>query len=582
MEIRLFTLARQGRAHVVNTRGRKGSMLLLVLIILAVALILITSALTITLAARQRYYKDAENEQANLTAMSAAKMIGDAIENKDFMDGDYAKLEALANNGVTYDLTSSGLTIPGLAGTSDSQTQATFGYYVNNATGKKYISVTVTTKINVGVSATASDETVTLLLEKKSIVSKAFTNLVTLGVSGATANDVGKLGFGSSSGNSAGVVVFGDIDASTSGSSTFWCDTIITDQLAGSKGEDFYGNVVFYGDDASFSVESSGKSLTQNDATKHVFFLRKSPGSVFTDAAGKPVTNASVKFKVSGGMYLLNSNFSDSQASFGTGVFVGPNSTSSPNTPYTGSLTQESVNAYIANVEASVSRKLLIYPQAELLALFPYTTATSVKINSTQITSTDLNNGASKPQASDVHKSDYYIDVSSAATVKKDLTFDLKNGSINLFIFGGKTLTVSANINFINGDANHVGKIFLLDGSDLYISGGLTGSANNTTASPYLYIYGLGETTDASGIANQITVYGGTLWGYVGLYGKNGKIILDKQPSIYCRLEAAYLEAGQNIGGSNKYGFPNCPAPLSDQGGSTSSINYVTAGYVVN
>lgn len=556
-----------------NTRSRSGGMLIVVLVIMALAVILITSALTIAVAGRHHTYKEAEKQQAGLTAMSCAKLIGDAAAAGDISIAD---LESLAAAGSTVELSSTA--IPGLAGTAKSNTTAVFGYAMKN--GIKCISATVTSIIDAEVTGTASSEQVTVLLEKDIVESKSFGNLITLGVDASsgklpTENFLGKLAYGNASGtNSGGVVVHGDIDFSDSGSSTFYCDAIITNQLSLAKGADFYGNVIFFGDNASMNADSSGHGITQKDAAANIFFFRETRDSVFTDSSGNRIASVATKVKADGGVYLYNSNFVDSQAAIGKGILVGSNSAASPSPAYTGTLTQDAADALYENIRASVSRKLLVYPQAELLALFP-TTSITVITSKTPVT----NSGAtiSVPGA-------YYINTSTTGTISKNLTFDLKNGSIDLYIIGGKTLSVTANINFINGSASNVGKIYLMQGSDLSISsnkGSICGSANNTTAAPYLYIYGLGEVVDAKGISNQITVDGGTLWGYIGLFGKNGKLFLDSKPDLYCRVEVAYIEAGKNIGGSNVSGFPDCPAPPSDQGGSTYIYSYKLSGYIV-
>ena len=57
-------------------------MLVLVLIIFAVSLILISSAMTITLASRSRYYVNTERSQERLTLSCAAEAVIDAIESQ--------------------------------------------------------------------------------------------------------------------------------------------------------------------------------------------------------------------------------------------------------------------------------------------------------------------------------------------------------------------------------------------------------------------------------------------------------------------------------------------------------------------
>ena len=80
-----------GKCH--QVRSRRGGMLVLVLMIFAVSLILISSAMTVTLSSRTRYYVDAEKSQERLTLSCAAETVIDANNAQEITD-DQLKLMA--------------------------------------------------------------------------------------------------------------------------------------------------------------------------------------------------------------------------------------------------------------------------------------------------------------------------------------------------------------------------------------------------------------------------------------------------------------------------------------------------------
>jgi len=164
-----------------SIRRRSGGLLILVVIILAVAMILITSALMITAVARTRFYRNAEAEQAHLTALSVAKTIGEAVADAKF---GHDELEWLAHNNVTVDVTSANgfgtdalsannnSVAPGLANNVNAKTKATFDYYPSeyNYNNPKYISVIVESTLKSGTSTGTTDK-VTLLLSENAATS---------------------------------------------------------------------------------------------------------------------------------------------------------------------------------------------------------------------------------------------------------------------------------------------------------------------------------------------------------------------------------------------------------------------------
>ena len=557
-----------------NPRGRSGSMLLLVLVMLAVALILITSALSITLAARQRYYKDAENEQTGLTATSAAKMIGEAAADGQF--GTISDIEALADGGITYDLSSSDLTIPGLSGTT-----ATFGWYPDSIS-RTYISVTVHTTLDVGINGTASQEEVMVLLKKKTINSKAFGNLITVGIenpSGDTSNNVDKLQIGTV-GAGGTVVVHGDAIVGMA-VQDIYCGVIFTGHTIYTANTNFYSNVIYYGDNAALvDNNGSGGGISMFGTDSNLFFFRDTRAGVFSTEA--PYVNkdssSQVGLYVEGGIYLSHGELmavkkaSDIYGGTKKGVALGPDSNTSSslqaNETDTATL-QALADSLLPSTEEAVYREVLQTADPQVQALFPYKTASAVKSSgAVEITSAELSGGATKTAGS------YYINILTAQTLKNDLVFDLAGGDINVYLIGGNTLNLaSGKIRFTNGSAANIGKMYLLAGTDIDIKGGGIYGTASRSSSPWVYIYGLGES------ANKIAIEQGTLEGYVGLFGTAGTLSIQNAADIYCRYEGAYIMRESPFG-PNKIEFPFCPGPATDEGGGISRTSLIIAGYV--
>lgn len=613
MDNNKIIFSRRSKYPNVNINSRSGSMLVLVLIILAVSIILITSALMISTAGRQRYYKDAEREQASLTAMSAAKLIGQAAAkgniNKDV-------LKTLADNKATIQVSSSGL-FPGLSeGNTNSSTYATFGYYP--LIEKTYISVKVTTTLNVGVSGAASTESATVLLEPVIIHSSAFNNLITIGIESAvpTDNTFFKLDVGHlSSTDNAPVVVHGNVKIgadSGSGQQVINTDIIFTGRLNIGSGTTFNKNVIFSGDNASIETQGTGHSLSVDLGS--VFFLRDSYDTVFTNY-GEPAWENKTNIDLHiGGIYLLNSAFPAKESDIQQlpmGIVVGSNSTAIPagriatNATIIQNLTDQA-NLIATNIQGSVLRKVL--STSDVLnanpQLFQYSTNSQITTNAIEITAAQLAD-ITLPYITfgkGAMNGNYYISLTTnQEIVKKKLIFDLKDGPITLYLidntaalYANKLEINDGSINFINGSPTRVGKIVLLNGADITIGPnnsattvGIYGRLNTTdntletspatntlSAAPFLYLYGLGE----GGFSNPNVIYikNGELQGYIGLYGTDGRLIIDSAPSLFSRYEAAYIE---NLG-SQDTTFLNCPAPPSDQGGGIDTVTFTVAGFM--
>lgn len=324
-------------------RKKNGSLLILVLIIMAVAMILITSALMISVSARNHYYQNAEEQQTALTALSVARTIAGAVTSAEITDDE---LTDLADNSVKVDVTSaSGFTsaalaannnsiAPGLADQTDvAQTTATFGYYPSKS-DPQYISVIVKTTLNVGTSD-GTDDTVTLLLKEKeaAISLDAFANQVTLGGAGVT-NNFMMFGMGYKQWEDMDnyLIFHGDVTIYQSGASNphaedrgFKTDVVVTDllTLGYSNGDSkynyelyFQGNLVLAGDNATINDNSKNK-ITVDKNLIALGYDGTIP-SMITDQNGVDsplnVIGTSENFFVNGCVYLSNRKLTDNSS----------------------------------------------------------------------------------------------------------------------------------------------------------------------------------------------------------------------------------------------------------------------------
>lgn len=292
--------------------GRSGSLLILVLVIMAVALILITSAMTITVAARTHYNVTAEMDQTQLTAMSAAKMIGDAVRNGE-IDG--AQLEAMAVSRTKYSLLASNTVSPGLANDSTSNTSVLFDSTV--IAGTTYITVDVTTHIDntsiVEEVPVPTDSCVRLLLQKIVLSDNgSFVNQLTAGPGTVdfTNVNVGEVPAGVTTIGGAAVVTYGDVMYAGGGSAIFETDVIVMGRLTSNAGITFKKNLIIWQDASIASDYGSGMAIGGS-----LLVLGKSGPQtpLFTDALGNasPLTSSGGT-TVTGGIYVINKMYETS------------------------------------------------------------------------------------------------------------------------------------------------------------------------------------------------------------------------------------------------------------------------------
>ena len=255
-------------------QNKKGGMLVLVLIIFAVSLILVSSALTITIASRSRYYVDAEMSQERLTLVCAAETMIDALENQELTD-------KMLENSINSELTIRGANTtspsssaaptdgkaiaPGLAGSGTSTTKCK----VTRDSASKDLFLDFSTLIDAtGRDQAAEKLRVRLKYTPPPPTPDLCANMVTAGEDGAT-NNSPKLVV--SDPRSFTVFHGNAVIAGTSGS-YIHNRAIFTGILKGGQGTVYYNDVIFYGPKAGYDISSGGNGIAIQ-GSHNMYFL---------------------------------------------------------------------------------------------------------------------------------------------------------------------------------------------------------------------------------------------------------------------------------------------------------------------
>jgi len=621
--------------------SRSGGMLILVLVIMAVGLILITSALSVTIATRNRFYDDAQTSQARLTLTSTAKTVVDAItvtqELRDSLieswadAGEVVWFQSASGYGFTEGVGTSNSVAPGIGAKSEAAggwTKATFGR------SGDYITIDFATGIN--ATGDGVSENVRVLLEIIPPVAfpTGFGSMFTLGGANST-NTINNTIIGTTTGYDPSqilsnyVVLNGNLNVGT-GTIDLVGDVVYTGMVLSGAGNAYKGNIVFWGDDAGIYTNLGGNGVI---TSQHILFLGKTPGvaSVFLDAAGNPTTltsspaggvkgtkgqyyvNTTMK-KDTWGQYILGEPFYiDSGVVFydytdwfkdpynngvmhnmngalrytpeGTdlagNIVAGPTHTAA----YNASTIKPVVLSYTTDLDkiANIERKLPTSSEAKALA--QYDTVAEITAGATKITSLTTNQTFTG--------SSYYIDASTGNQITGNLIFDLVNNDITLYVINsssakplyvGPESSATGSIQFINGAA-HWGKIILLENGYM-----VAGKNNYSTWKGIISTTHPAVKTQATpGTKPCLYIIGfgnNTLVGqqfaiidaYIGLYGSNGRFWADNGPIIYGRIESEFFDS------NNSFFYLNyCPAPNDPAGGSAAvplSTKYRVAAYV--
>lgn len=545
--------------------------------------------------------------------------------------------------------------LKGVAGTS--YTTATISYYPNS-TAMTYIRVKATTYLDTGTSTDQAVDSVSVFFKKVVTAdADAFSTMCTVG--GGAASNVARIFVGDTTGYPASLTpssnyaVFQSPIVMTSSDSYMYSDVVFTDQATFDACPKFFGNLIFSGDTASISTDSkniyaenskgAGNMLVLGDSMLHLF---TAPGT----KVAQPLNNGLGGSYVKGSMYLLNADvsvtagagtvidtsngviadtnsnllYTNDYALGGTAYRADDSASVSIGTPSPAYL----VNAAIVNatlqaladkytstsVKATINRKIRTSDQAYTLVGLDKTKTgaqiaaaagalrLSTLIPNALITDTTISAALSSAYYVDTTAGDtnlgYTDGYSSYSHNYSSITVDLSSGPVTIFIIGTNgTFTIDNGlIRFVNGSNTNIGRIILLDGTDLMINSsdngtpfdsGIVGTNHvgavtaRTTyqygSTPYVYIYGMGN--------NVISVgQKATLEGYIGLYGSGGTIKLVNSPYFYGRLEVSEITAQQ---GDNYLNY--CPAPSEKSltnptggsgGGGSGTSSYVITGYI--
>ncbi len=295
--------------------SKRGGMLIVVLMIFGVSLILISSALSITMSSRSRYYVDVERSQERLTLTCAAETVIDAIQAQEITD---AQLQQMAQNThAEYKITGASRTsVKAGATASDGSANIAPGLSTNanNATimkvsevsGTKDIILDFSTKIIVTGDNTKSENLkVYMKYTPPAPTPHVCENMVTCGEDGSY-NDIPKLEV---NGTESFTVFHGDVELSSGSGSYIHNPTVITGNVKGGAGTIYHNDVIFYGPNAGIYIPSPGNGVTIASGEGDFYFLGVQLGeatgqmSLFKNTSGAPVSGANMNLKADGAYF---------------------------------------------------------------------------------------------------------------------------------------------------------------------------------------------------------------------------------------------------------------------------------------
>lgn len=308
-------LLQLGKCHQRNSK--RGGMLVIVLMIFAVSLILISSAMTITLSSRSRYYVDTERSQERLTLTCAAEAVVDAIEAQEITD---EQLVAMSSTPTKpFEITGSTQTskkagavaddgkkiAPGLSTKDGNRTYM----YVKPVSGSKDIDLEFSTVIDVtGEDKKAECLHVHLKYYPPTEPKKICQNMVTCGEEGSY-NDLPKLEVNATE---SFTVFHGDVYLSSGSGSYIHNPTVITGVVKGGSGTKYHNDIIFYGPDAGILIPGDGNGVWIEYGEGDFYFLGVDPDNTnakqkaFVNSAGGLATGHGLNVRASAA-YFYNS-----------------------------------------------------------------------------------------------------------------------------------------------------------------------------------------------------------------------------------------------------------------------------------
>jgi len=539
--------------------------LILVVLILAVAMVLITSALTITVAARDRYYNNALNSQASLTAASVAKAIASAAcTPSESIKGDpnsfKAGLDSLAISGKTVVVTETTVAgvlsvSPGLAGDASGKTSYTdlTVEYSNDA--KTNFKITVNTYL--ALSATKkSQQTVIIYLTKNiPVIPSGFGATLTVFGNNIQLPNV-KMGYDAPINAESNFVTFTGTMTQNAGTSQFGGDVIVTQHIETNGAlMSIKGNLVLLGAQASLrgdlkyslpsmtGLESYFLDLCVSD-TGSTFWnyptdqriLKQSP--IYSWLQKNPDPAPAYYFRPKG-ILLKNANMNFDSASASIDVLL-PSTTivnlidssesmkvlADSYTKPTGNV-QESINWETPTTRAELMTLLGL--SADYAAADMTTPKLKTKLEDDQNAvriQIDANGKAVLPNNEvSFNAPAYYIDLSLGDKLADPILFDLANNNIDVFIVGNASMVFSftsqdGGIRFIRpAKSTHIGRIIFMED---FASFDLSNAAG--TLDGYAGITGAGMNPDRYSVRGGATIVDGSE-PYIYIYGFNNSII---------------------------------------------------------
>lgn len=341
-QVRRYFNTRLNRSDI---RSKSGGMLVLSLLLMAVGVILITSAMSVTISARQRFYVQAQSAQARLTATSTAKALAEAITLTQEIDD--TTLEAWANTKSGTGLSSAYVLKPSTAISSEQDADQSPGdpmapglipsstitkvYWTDSSKNK--IALDVTTNVDASGGASPASERVVVTLKVKDVAPPidAFHSPLLAGGDAGTGqisqiyvanNLTGKT-------DSSYVVLRGEWYLGSGDALHSKADVVFTGPVGSANGITFSNdiNLIFYGDKA-------GVSATDGNGFKvpgYAMFLGLDPtkASVMKHANGTsydgPYNKDWVPISGAKGMYFLNTyyaGYTNGMANATEGLYV--------------------------------------------------------------------------------------------------------------------------------------------------------------------------------------------------------------------------------------------------------------------
>lgn len=476
-------------------------------------MVLIASALTITVASRDRYYNNALTGQASLTAASVAKTIASAAEIGDLKTADLDQLVALTQTNpliVTKTSTLDGpaSVSPGLEGVNgasdDDKTSLTNlkVEYSNPPTNTNF-KITVNTFLDAGNKTGKSQQTVTIYLTANNPVYPTGFG-ATLNIFGATQIPNVYMCVDAPDDAKSNFVTFTGALTQNNGTTRFGGDVIVNNKISiNANRMSIDGNLVLLGSTASLNGDW-GYMVPELSATSYFLDLcnSASPGSTFRNNAGTNaliqsppdlnqggyrftpagilLQNASMNFVDNNhpvSMIMPSNNKVNTIGSSGKVLMDGNPITDAKSQPYfsvttASNATLNSLSAYYTSDSSVVQNSLKFVPPAsryDLLKLLdlekiyapdgvnPLTGQDLLdKLKAQQAVLIDIDNNGKITSADDPmpYKGPaYYINVSSQSDKLGDpIAFDLTNNNIDVFLIGSGTFNLNnqkAGIRFI-------------------------------------------------------------------------------------------------------------------------------------